>query len=360
MALVNIAPPLAEPVSLAEIKEFLRIDTGDTSNDGTLTALALSARFWTEVFIQRRVVSQTWRLLMDFFPGTVDERFVGQKISSPFVSGANALLTGIRFAFLVPFPPCQQIIDFTYQNANGQVSSMILGPLTISAVSNITAQPVGITTSTPHGLQNGASITFSGNAALSAVLASQAQLYATVVDPTNIVVNASVGTGSSISATGTMTGYNFIQDLSSNPARLTPLFGQFWPVARVVANAVQIDYVCGYGGPVTVGTTNGSPVIGTATFTASNVGQPIAIPGAGPNGSTLNTIIQSVSGGVGTMATLASATVSGATAVLNIPEGIKTGIKMLVAHWYETRVPGETNIPMAVKAVLGNFRDMRF
>ena len=360
MALIPIVPPLIEPVFLQDLKDFMRVDFGDTSNDGVIQALGLSARQWCETYTQAKFVTQTWRLLSDFFPGMISERMLGSKISSPFVSGANSILTGIRFGFLLPYVPCQAVEAFIYQNANGQVTSMIVGPLAIAAVGNITNNPLVITTAVPHGFTQGASVTFAGNAALAAVLNTQSQLYVNLIDASNFSINGTSGTGSTISAGGTVTGYNFVQDIVSKPARLTPIFGQFWPVARVVVNAVQIDYVCGYGGPLTVSTSAGSPILGAAVFAASDIGKTISIPGAAPWGSTLNTIILSVDGsGIGTMAAVPETTLSNVVAVYNVPESIKTAIKLLTTYWYETRVPDETNIPMAVKAILGPWRDLR-
>ncbi len=360
MALINVVPPLVEPVSLAELKDFLRVDPSDTSNDAVISSLGTAARQWSEVYTQRRFVTQTWQLALDWFPGYIDMKLAGQKVSSPFVSGSNAILVGIRYAIVLPFPPIQAIESFIYQNANGQVTSMVTGTSTIASVQNVIGQPIQITTSTAHGLLTGGSVTIAGNSALLTWLNGETTEDITVVSATQFLLNGTVGDGTSIAGGGTVTGYNYIQDLLSQPARLMPVFGQMWPVARVVANAVQVEYVCGYGGPVTVSTTANSATIGTATFTAGQVGMPISIPGAGLNGDTLSTIIQSVSGGVATMSVAASTAVSSATAVVNIPEGIKTAIKLLVNYWYENRVPDESNIPMAVKVVLGPYRDMRF
>lgn len=216
MALLTITPPAVEPVTVDELKEFMRIDSGDTSQDDLITSLGIAARQWCEVYTQRRFITQTMRLLMDYFPGYIDLKLSGQKVSSPFVSGSNAVLVGIRYAIVLPYPPVQSISVFQYQDANGDVTQMTAGT-------------------------------------------------------------------------------NYIADFSSQPARLTPPFGQMWPVARVVVNAVQVDYVSGYGA-------DGSEV----------------------------------------------------------PEGIKTAIKLLATSWFEQRIPDQNNIPMAVKAVLGPFRDMRF
>lgn len=42
-------------------------------------------------------------------------------------------------------------------------------------------------------------------------------------------------------------GVDYQADLDSEPARLTPVFGQMWPVARVEPNSVKVTYTCGYG-----------------------------------------------------------------------------------------------------------------
>jgi hypothetical protein len=362
MSLQLVVPPAVEPVSLSELKEFLRIDPGDTSNDATIWSLGVAARQWTEVYCQRRWVTQTWRLSVDFFPGYIDMKLVGQKVSSPFVSGSNAILVGIRYALVLPFPPVQSIASFIYQNANGQVTSMIQGPNMIASVTNTYGAPLQLVTSTPHGLQTGSAVTLAGNSSLISFLNGETFENVTVLDANTFLLNGTVGDGTtSISGGGTATGYNYTHDLASQPARLTPIFGQMWPVARVIVNAVQVEFVCGYGGPVTVSMDPNSTAITGATFASTDVGKPISIPGAGPNGDTLNTILAAVDGsGNGTTRTAAFTGVTDVTAVMNIPEGIKTAIKLLTTYWYENRVPDNNNIPMAVKAVLGPYRDLRF
>ena len=81
---------------------MLRLDQSDTSQDDVLTALNMAARSFCETITHRRFVQQTWRLLMDFFPGYIDLKLAGQKVSSPFVSGSNAVLVGIRYAIVLP------------------------------------------------------------------------------------------------------------------------------------------------------------------------------------------------------------------------------------------------------------------
>ncbi len=221
MALNLISPPAVEPVSLAELKEFLRVDPGDTSQDNVILTIGMAARDWVENQVKRRLVQQTWRLSLDFFPGYIDMKLAGQRVSSPFVSGSNAVLVGIRYALVLPRPPVFAVEVFSYQDANGNVTNMV-------------------------------------------------------------------------------DGTDYFADLASNPARLTPPFGRMWPVARVVVNAVQIQYRLGYAIPVVLGTLAASPpnLYGVTasgyTFPSTDVGRPISIPGAGADGGTLNTVIASI------------------------------------------------------------------
>jgi uncharacterized phiE125 gp8 family phage protein len=68
VALIPITPPEAEPVSLAELKDVLRVDAGDTSQDNVILSLATAARAWAETYTRRRFVRQTWQHRQDCFP----------------------------------------------------------------------------------------------------------------------------------------------------------------------------------------------------------------------------------------------------------------------------------------------------
>jgi hypothetical protein len=276
VGLITLVEPVSEPVSVEQMDFYLRVDS--TSDDPLMAGLITAARRWCENFTQRRFQYTTLRLLMDFFPGYVDFKMSGQKISSPFVSGSNAVLVGIRYAILLPYPAVYKIVNFQYEDENG---------------SNVTL----------------------------------------------------------LAAT------NYIQDLQSQPARLMPLFGQMWPVARVVSNAVTVDYVSGYGGNVPIVALAGNPIITAAagyTFTAADVGSAISF-----NGS--STVINSVDGlGNATLAAAPAAAYTGTGYLGNpVPSEICTAIMMLAAYWNENRVPNNEDIPFAVKSLLMPYRDLR-
>jgi hypothetical protein len=286
VALVTIIEPQSEPVLLSEAKLFLRVDADNDQDDELITSLIAAARRWCEVYTRRRFLYQTVRLEMDFFPGYIIDGVGGgaSHFATTFLSGANAVLAGIRYAIQLPFPPVRGIAAFTYTDQNGTVTPVL-------------------------------------------------------------------------------SGTQYVADFDSQPARLMPPFGQFWPVAQVIGNAVRVDFITGYGGNITVSMTQGSAVLtANAAFLATDVGLAIKVPGAGANNAALVTTIASVDGsGVATLAASATTAVSDVPAYAGkpVPDGIKTAIKLLVDHWYEGRTPADADIPRAVKAVLGPYRDLR-
>lgn len=76
---VITTPPAAEPMQLTLVKEALRIDEGDTSQDNYLNLLISTARETAETFTSRGYISQTITEYYDHFPGSEFpyERFYG-------------------------------------------------------------------------------------------------------------------------------------------------------------------------------------------------------------------------------------------------------------------------------------------
>ena len=64
---ILIAGPAVEPVALAEMRAFLRLD--DTAEDELVAALIRTARECVEAKSGRRLIAQTWRIALDTWPG---------------------------------------------------------------------------------------------------------------------------------------------------------------------------------------------------------------------------------------------------------------------------------------------------
>lgn len=68
-SLVRITPPNVEPVSLAETKLHLRIDT--TAEDPLILSLIGAAREWCEAYCRRTFVHTQWQMKLDGFPADI-------------------------------------------------------------------------------------------------------------------------------------------------------------------------------------------------------------------------------------------------------------------------------------------------
>ena len=58
--------PAAEPVSVSEVKQYLRVD--GSSDDDLLTDMIVAARGMAEEYLRRSLITQTVKLTMDWFP----------------------------------------------------------------------------------------------------------------------------------------------------------------------------------------------------------------------------------------------------------------------------------------------------
>ena len=78
MTFALLVPPTAEPVSLADAKAWLRVETPD--DDTLVGSLIAAARAAIEAYTGRVLVSQTWRLRLDAWPeGTLPRSFGTQR-----------------------------------------------------------------------------------------------------------------------------------------------------------------------------------------------------------------------------------------------------------------------------------------
>lgn len=68
MALTLFTPPAAEPIQLAEAKDYLGINSGDSGNDSLLASLIAASRSGCEQFTKQAFINQVWDLWLDYIP----------------------------------------------------------------------------------------------------------------------------------------------------------------------------------------------------------------------------------------------------------------------------------------------------
>jgi uncharacterized phiE125 gp8 family phage protein len=66
MSAILLTPPAAEPLSLGEVKEFLRVE--HEADDELVAALIASARGEVEFATRRVLIAQTWRIVLHRWP----------------------------------------------------------------------------------------------------------------------------------------------------------------------------------------------------------------------------------------------------------------------------------------------------
>ena len=155
MPLQLISAPAAEPITLEDAKKWLRVET--QYDDDVISGLIVAVRMYAEERTRRSLVTQTWKLVLDSFPGPS--------------------LIGVPYgrAFGVPH------------------HAILLERAPVTAVTSIQYLDMG------------------GN-------------------------------------TQTMPSTDYTVDVTSEPARITPVFGKIWPINLPQIGSVSVTFTAGYGG----------------------------------------------------------------------------------------------------------------
>lgn len=108
---VLVTAPTERPVSLDEVKNFMRVDH---SLDDTLIELLIKAATErVEKYIDQRLITQTWDIFFDRFPNSP----AGIEDLEGVVDASKSILSGGSSAISLPLAPVQSVEYFkTYDN----------------------------------------------------------------------------------------------------------------------------------------------------------------------------------------------------------------------------------------------------
>lgn len=192
------------------------------------------------------------------------------------------------------------------------------------------------------------------------------------VDVSGTVQELTVDTTYGTNPANPQYGYQLDRGSETQAARLLPPFARPWPPTRMVPANVLVQFRCGYGGPLTVTTAEGSPVITGPVFNpddapliAGDAGLAVSIPGAGPVVDTAATALVShiASVDVNGQATLADNAVTAVTKAAGwfgdpVPDPILQAIKFLAQWYYEQASIVDQPLPRVVRALLDPYRNL--
>lgn len=107
--LTLVTAPASEPVTLAEAKAQLRVEVAD--DDALITDLIAASRQAAEAHMRRALITQTWRLSLDRFPGRPLPWWDGVREGADIPEAANAIE--------LPRPPLASVTSVTaYDDAD--------------------------------------------------------------------------------------------------------------------------------------------------------------------------------------------------------------------------------------------------
>ena len=129
---VQTTPPAAEPLLLANVKSFLRVDSGDTSQDSYLTELISETREEVESYLEQQLITATWQWSLDSFFGT--QIILRPGVQTPYGMMADAWRAWLERGspwgvldngmILLPRPPLQLIGSIQYVDTSGNTQTL--------------------------------------------------------------------------------------------------------------------------------------------------------------------------------------------------------------------------------------------
>jgi hypothetical protein len=238
--IVEEIAPVAEPLTLADVKNFLKVNV--SNDDSFILELMQSSREYVEGFTGRSLINKGYRQSLDAFPYFVDTVMSQMAYPPSYYSLPRYSTTLWNYSQMIKLlrAPLRSITKITYTDSvTGQIQALYPAlfnwqPLTEYNLTDEIEDPNGnLQVVTSVGQSDEDSTSMSGT-----------------TQPTwQVTTGLTVSDGS---LTWTCMGPvpdsgDFIYDYDSVPPRLFPLAGQTWPPVLYVPNAAQIHFIAGYG-----------------------------------------------------------------------------------------------------------------
>lgn len=237
-AIVVETPPAAEPILLADAKQFLRVDIID--DDSLIADLIIAAREKVEADTGLSLVNKGFRQSLDSFPYFVDTIMSQLAYPPSYYSLPRYSTTLWNYSQMIKLlrTPLRAVTRITYTDPSNALQSLMAALPNWQALAEFA---FGDQIEDSNG--NVEQVTTANeNEDAGASLSGAAQ-------PTWATGQGQTTTDGDLVWTnlGPAPSPSFLFDRDSQPPRIFPVPGGFWPPVLYVPNAAQIHFVAGYG-----------------------------------------------------------------------------------------------------------------
>jgi Phage gp6-like head-tail connector protein len=238
--IVEEVAPLAEPLLLADVKNYLKVNV--SNDDAFIQELIQSAREEVEGFTGRSLINKGYRQDLDAFPYFVDTVMSQMAYPPSYYSLPRYSTTLWNYSQMIKLlrSPLQQVTKITYSDSvTGQIDALYPA---LFSWEPLTEYNVGDQIEDSNG-----------NLQVVTAVSQADEDSTSMSGPTAPTWSVTVGQPTTDAMlTWTCMGPppdsgDFVYDADTVPARIFPLPGQTWPPVLYVPNAVQIHFVAGYG-----------------------------------------------------------------------------------------------------------------
>lgn len=240
--IVEEVAPAVEPIILAQAKNYLRVPLSITDDDFLISGYVQAAREEVERITGRSLINKAYRQSLDSFPYFTDSAISQMAYPPAYYSMPRYSTTLWNYSQMIKLlrSPLQSITSLSYtDDQTGEIDYIY--PSLFSWL-KLTEYSLAESIEDPNGNQQQVSTVQNPSENGTYMSGATTPAWATTPGATTTDGNQLIWT-----CLGPAPEGSFIYDADSQPPRLFPTPGSFWPPVLYVPNAVQVHFIAGYG-----------------------------------------------------------------------------------------------------------------
>jgi hypothetical protein len=233
--------PVAEPLLLADVKNFLKVPPGVQADDTFVQELIQSAREEVERHTGLSLVNKGYRQTLDSFPYYIDTIASTEAYPPSYYSGPRYATNLWNYSQMIKLlrSPLRQVSKIVYTDTNNTAQTLFPAFLSWQP---LTEYSIGDEIEDTNGRLQVVTAVTEGDEDSTSMSGTVQPTWATVTG------NPTVDSMITWTCKGPVPDAgDFVYDADSRPARIFPMPGLTWPPTLYVPNAVQIHFTAGFG-----------------------------------------------------------------------------------------------------------------